>query len=212
MDHEQDQKNTESFACFWTLSPQTETEREGAGIAQWLECQIHVQKVPGLSPHRSCRIIFFSRVSTICWVLFWYPSHPRVTTVTCKRSQSFCQTHRWQVTAKLTCTAYTCGFIWHDTINQCMVDRLYCASRLVHGSVVTSLLSVILIALMERMKTKSMTIQGSFLKDDKLQIPRRNGVLCLGIDCLCSQSVSRTCHLSFSSKTNRAQTTNKFTL
>ena len=100
-------KNTECFACFWPLSPQIETGSEGAGIAQWLEHPTHDRRVPGLSPHRSNRIIFFSRVN---YLLTLHPFHPCVTTVACKRSQSFCQKCRWQVTAKHTCTAYICGF------------------------------------------------------------------------------------------------------
>ena len=34
---------------------------------------------------------------------FWHQFHPCVTAVACKRSQSFCQQCRWQVTAKCTC-------------------------------------------------------------------------------------------------------------
>ena len=44
--------------------------------------------------------IFFSRVDFLCWLLFRYPFHPRVTTVARKKSRSFCQKCRWQVTAK----------------------------------------------------------------------------------------------------------------
>ena len=36
----------------------------------------------------------------LCWLLFRYLFHPRVTTVARKRSRSFCQKCRWQVTAK----------------------------------------------------------------------------------------------------------------
>ena len=43
---------------------------------------------------------FFSRVDFLCWLLFRYPFHPRVTAVARKRSRSFCQKCRWQVTAK----------------------------------------------------------------------------------------------------------------
>ena len=46
--------------------------------------------------------IFFSnpRVDFPCWLLFRYPFHPRVTTVARKKSRSFCQKCRCQVTAK----------------------------------------------------------------------------------------------------------------
>jgi len=52
-------------------------------------------------------------------LLFWYPFHPRVTKVTCKRSQSFCQKCKWQVTAKHTCTLHM-WLAWSD-ITWCMV-------------------------------------------------------------------------------------------
>ena len=43
---------------------------------------------------------FSSPRSTFCADLFRYPFHPCVTAVALKRSRSFCQTYRWQVTAK----------------------------------------------------------------------------------------------------------------
>ena len=72
----------------------------GAGIAQWLERRTRDRKVAGSNPCWSGGRIFFSRVDLLCWLLFWYPFHPRVTAVACKRSRSFCQKRRWQVTAK----------------------------------------------------------------------------------------------------------------
>ena len=47
---------------------------------------------------------FFSRVNFLCWLLLRYPFHPRFTGVARKRSRSFCQKCRWQVTAKHVCT------------------------------------------------------------------------------------------------------------
>ena len=52
------------------------------------------------NPCWSGGIIFFSRVDFLCWLLFRYPFYPRVTAVARKRSRSFCQKCRWQVTAK----------------------------------------------------------------------------------------------------------------
>ena len=72
----------------------------GAGIAEWLERRTRDWKVAGSNPCRSGGRIFFSRVNFLCWLLFWYPFHPRVTAVAHKRSRSFCQKCRWQVTAK----------------------------------------------------------------------------------------------------------------
>ena len=69
----------------------------GAGIAQWVEQRTRDWKVADSNP---CRRIFFPRVDFLCWFLFWHPFHPRVTAVARKRSRSFCQKRRWQVTAK----------------------------------------------------------------------------------------------------------------
>ena len=77
---------------------------KGAGIAQWLERRTRDWKVAGSNPCWNGGRIFFSRVDFLCWLLFRYPFHPRVTTVARKKSRSFCQKCRWQVTAKY---AYT---------------------------------------------------------------------------------------------------------
>ena len=72
----------------------------GGGIAQWLERRTRDWKVAGSNPCWNGGRIFFSRVDFLCWLLFRYPFHPRVTTVERKKSRSFCQKCRWQVTAK----------------------------------------------------------------------------------------------------------------
>ena len=96
--------------CWW-FHPitviRTETKRRdtsGAGIAQWLERQTCDWKVAGSNPCWGGGSIFFSRVDFLCWLLFRYPFHPCVTAAARKRSRSFCQMCRWQVTAK---PAYT---------------------------------------------------------------------------------------------------------
>ena len=76
----------------------------GAGIAQWLERRTRDRKVAHSNPCWSGGGIFFSRVNFLCWLLFRYPFHPRVTAVAHKRTRSFCQKRRWQVTAKHACT------------------------------------------------------------------------------------------------------------
>ena len=63
-----------------------------------------IGKVTGSNPCRSSRRILFSRVNFLCWLLFQYPFHPCVTAVACKRSWSFSQKCRWQVSAKHTYT------------------------------------------------------------------------------------------------------------
>ena len=89
----------------------------GVGIAQWLEHQPRDWKVTGSNPCLSGGKIFFSRVNFLCWLLFWYPFHPRVTAVALKRPLSFCQKCRWQVTAK---HAYTLHMALHE-VTWCMV-------------------------------------------------------------------------------------------
>ena len=64
---------------------------EGAGIAQWLERRTRDWKVAGSNPCWNGGRIFFSRVDFLCWLLFRYPFHPRVTAVARKISRSFCQ-------------------------------------------------------------------------------------------------------------------------
>ena len=56
-------------------------------------------------------------------LLFQYSFHPHVTTVACKRSWSFCQKCRWQVTTKYACPLcmWPC-MKWHDMVQGCMVD------------------------------------------------------------------------------------------
>ena len=76
----------------------------GAGIAQWLELRTCDRKVAGLNPCWGGGRIFFYRVNFLCWLLFRYPFHPRVTAVARKRPRSSCQKCRWQVTAKHTYT------------------------------------------------------------------------------------------------------------
>ena len=84
----------------WLSSPGIKTPRAdkwlsspglGAGIAQWLEHRTRDWKVAGSNPCWNGGRIFFSRVDFLCWLLFRYPFHPRVTAVACKKSRSFCQ-------------------------------------------------------------------------------------------------------------------------
>ena len=96
---------------------------KGAGIAQWLERRTRDWKVAGSNPCWNGGRIFFSRVDFLCWLLFRYPFHPRVTTVARKKSRSFCQKCRWQVTAK---HAYTlriepCFGIGHNLSLICQI-------------------------------------------------------------------------------------------
>ena len=88
-----------------------------AGIAQWLQRRTRDRKVAGSNPCWSGGRIFFSRVNFLCWLLFRYPFHPRVTAVARKRPRSFCQKRRWQVTAKhaYTLRMWLC-MKWHGAL------------------------------------------------------------------------------------------------
>ena len=90
-----------SGGCRWLKSLlQATRSQTGAGIAQWLKRRTRDWRVAGSNPCWSGGRIFFSMVDFLCWLLFRYPLHPRVTAVARKRSRSFCQKYRWQVTAK----------------------------------------------------------------------------------------------------------------
>ena len=58
--------------------------------------------------------VFLLQGKFLCWLLSQYPLHVHVTTVAHKRSPSFCQKCRWQVTAKHACTScmWLC-MTWH---------------------------------------------------------------------------------------------------
>ena len=92
--------SSSSFQNRPPLLPTDRTKGTGVGIAQWLEHWTCDWKVVGSNPCRSGGRIFFSRVDFVCWLLFWYLFHPRVTTEARKRSWSFCQKCRWQVMSK----------------------------------------------------------------------------------------------------------------
>ena len=85
--------------------------------------QTHDRKVVGLNPRRSGGRIFFSWVNFMCWLLFWYLFHPCVIAEARKRSRSFCQKCRRQVTTKHTCTL--CTWLWikrhSKLVHDCMV-------------------------------------------------------------------------------------------
>ena len=72
----------------------------GSGDSSVVRARTRDRKVAGSNPCWSGGIIFFSGVNFLCWLLFRYPFHPRVTAVARKRSRSFCQKRGWQVTAK----------------------------------------------------------------------------------------------------------------
>ena len=60
--------------------------KRGAGIAQRLERRTRDWKVAVSNPCRSGGRILFCRVNYLCWLLFRYPFHPRVTAVARKHA------------------------------------------------------------------------------------------------------------------------------
>ena len=60
------------------------------------------------------------RENFLCWLLFRYPFHPRVTAAPRKRSQSFCQKRRWQVTYVALHEVTWCMVVWctQNTLRQ----------------------------------------------------------------------------------------------
>ena len=76
----------------------------GSGDSSVVRASDSWSKGPGFESRQERRENFFSGVSFMCWLLFRYPFHPCVTAIAHKRSRSFCQKRRWQVTAKHTYT------------------------------------------------------------------------------------------------------------
>ena len=107
------------------FTKQTLHEVSGSRDSSVVEHRTCHGKVVGSSPSRSSRRIFFSRVNFLCWFSFWYLFHPLVTTVAYKRSKSFCQKCKWQVTTKHTWTLHMWLWMkWHcKLVQNCMVYR-----------------------------------------------------------------------------------------
>ena len=84
---------------------------KGAGIAQWLEHRTRDWKVAGSNPCWNGGRIFFSRVDFLCWLLFRYPFHPRVTTVARKNPGHSAKSAGGRLQLN-THTPYVCGFYW----------------------------------------------------------------------------------------------------
>ena len=81
--------------------------------------------VRGFESRRSGERTFFSRAKLWWWLLFRYPFHSRVSAVARKRSRSFCEKCRLQVTAKHACTLRMCLCMkWRD-----MVQFVWCTQN-----------------------------------------------------------------------------------
>ena len=107
---------------FVSLTSSCSLTPRGAGIAQWLERRTRDRKVLGSSPGRSGGRIFFSRVNILCWLLFRYPFHPRVTADPVKRLLKVLKDPGHSAKSAggglqlNTHIPYLCGFEWSDTV------------------------------------------------------------------------------------------------
>ena len=97
------------------------------GIAQWLERRTRdwnwgqssrVRIPPGAAGKFSSPM-----VDCLCWLLFRYPFHHRVTAVARKKSRSkSARSARGSLHwANDTHTPYVCGFAWSDMVHGCMM-------------------------------------------------------------------------------------------
>ena len=82
---------SEPWSCYNDWQDLQLLKKLGRGITQLLERRTRDWKVKGSNPCGSGWRIFFSRVDCLCWRVFRYLLHPRVTAVAHKRSRSFCQ-------------------------------------------------------------------------------------------------------------------------
>ena len=88
----------------WVQESRVPYKSLGSGDSSVVRAPNSWLKGRGFESLQEQREIFWSKVSFLCWLLFRYPFHPRVTAAACKRSRSFCQKYRWKVTAKHACT------------------------------------------------------------------------------------------------------------
>ena len=93
---------------------------DGAGIAQWLERRTRIWTVACSNPCWNGRRIFFSTVDFLCWLLFRYPFHPRVTAVARKNPGHPAKNAGSRLQLN-THAPYVCGLAWSDIVHGCMV-------------------------------------------------------------------------------------------
>ena len=85
------------------------TMESGAGIAQWLECRTG-RGFESLQ-ERWENFLLQGQISVLTFISVLF--NPHVTAVAHKRSRSFCQRCRWQVTAKHAYTLHILWMMWH---------------------------------------------------------------------------------------------------
>ena len=117
--------------------------KRGALVCQWLARRTRDWNVAGSNPCRCGGRILFSRVNFLCWLLFWYPFHPRVTAVARKRPRSFCQKCRRQVTAKYACTlriwlCIKCHGAWLYSVHRTCAETAAISRGTSHASAVNT--------------------------------------------------------------------------
>ena len=137
-----------------TYTPPCTRSRKGSSDSSVVRAPDLWSKGYGFESLQERRENFLLHGHFLCWLLFRYPFHPRVTAVARKRPRSFRQKCGWQVTAKYACTLRmwlcmkwhgawlygvhrTCwdgsSFMWHQPCQRCKyttsVDSQKCAIK-----------------------------------------------------------------------------------
>ena len=107
--------------------------RAGSGITQWLERRNRDWKVAGSNPCRRGGRVFFSRVNFLCWLLFRYPFHPRVTAVALKDPGHSAKSAGGRLQLN---TRTLCGFEWSQTVTWCIAE--WCTQNLRRNGSISS--------------------------------------------------------------------------
>ena len=120
--------NTPVFAEEWIMGGALGTGNSSVvrALDSWL-------KGLGFETWQEWRENFLLQANFVCWLIPVFvpfaPPHPppkTVTTVMCKRSWSFCQKYRWQVTSKQACTL--CMWLcmkWHNMVHGCTLYTIW---------------------------------------------------------------------------------------
>ena len=91
------------------------TQVTEVGIARLVECWTSdFMKSWELGPQQKQRENFLLQSELSVLILIWCPFHPCVTAVACKRTRSFCQMCRWQVTPEHAYTLDPSKSEWAD--------------------------------------------------------------------------------------------------
>ena len=93
--------STSSACVLWATQQQASCLVGNSSVVRVPDSWLKGHRFESLLEQRE-NFLLQGRLSQLCWLLFQHPFQPCVTAAACKRSQSFCQKCRWQVTAKHT--------------------------------------------------------------------------------------------------------------